>query len=408
MIQPGVGGRRSGSGRRRRRRVPLLLVVVCSFFLPQRSAADACYRVAFDAAPLWSSNLAWRSPGWVLADPGRGELHLYSATGADEGSRIRPGQGPFEFNAPEAVAAVDDGLLLHDGNSHWLWLDAHLEPQRQLDFGESPTRDGEVLGGLYRWAATADGRVFAYLHVYQKDSTWWTGLAEVVLADPPRYRRLVDLDPSSPAAVFHTLVLQTVAVAGGKAYFLQQEDPVTVLEAPGLRRLHDAIPEPLRKPPSLPELRAETVAPFFARLAHQRAAVGLYGHGDRLFLLERDPSGGSVRWTLHEIDPAADRIVRSRVLPTRADWIVPAPGPKSWAILEKGPVEGILQQEHRALTLVPTEWIEGVASPLSGGAPPECVDGRPPAAGRSRAVVATTPSPAAPSPTSPRHSGDPR
>jgi len=398
MIQPGVGGRRAGLARRHRRRVPLLLIVVCSQFVVSSSAApasDGCYRVAFQSAPVWSSSLTWRPQGWLLVDPGSGEIRLFSATGEDEGPRIRPGQGPFEFSRPGDLALIDDGLLLHDDDTHWLWLNEALEPKRQLDFDESPTKEGDVLGAPFGWAATAGGHVFAYLHVYQSDATWWTGLAEITLSDPPRYQRLIDLDRFAPAAVYHTLILQTVATIGDSGYFLQDEDPVILLEAPSLRRLTGAVPEALRHPPSLPPLRAETVGPFFAQMERQRRAVGIYSHDGRLFLLERDPTGGTVRWTLHEIDPVADRIVRSRVLPTEADWIVPAPGPETWAFLEKGPVKGILEQKHRGLLFVPTAWIEGDRSPLEGSAPPACIDGHPPAPAKPASRTAAAPSPPA-------------
>lgn len=304
----------------------------------------------------------------MLADPGRGEVLLYTPHGEEAGTFMRPGKGAYDFTTPGVPKRLDDGLLLSDGGSHWLWLDDDLKPFRQLDFADSPTADGEVIGPPFSWDVTRDGRLFGSLHVIEKDGEWWTGLAEVMLVDPPRLRRILEVDRFSGEAAFHRLRLDTVAIVGERGYFLQFGDEVTVLSSGPRRTLTNVVPERLRSPPTLPQVQVETVDAVFRALARAPLAAGIYSHAGELYLLEREPLDEGARWRLHAIDPEKDRIVRSVELPTRADWIKLAPGPEHWAILEMGPVRGLLEQDHDALTLLPSAWVEQDRSPLEAGA----------------------------------------
>lgn len=358
----------------------LLAVLVPLLALPVDSEPvkveepGGCLRVAFDAEPLWASSLAWRpGGGWLLPDPGSGKVFLYTALGEPDGNLTRPGQGAYDFSKPVAVAPVDGALLLRDGATHWLWLDAEsLEPVRQWEQSERPTPAGEFLDNPFSWDVTREGRVFASLHVYQADGTWWSGLGYYQLSTAPDFQRVREVDPSLPQARFHRLTLDTVATAGGKGYFLQFDDPVHILEVPGLRTLDAAVPEDLRHRPELPSTGPDQMGLLYRILESAPLAAGLFSHEDRLYLLERSPEEGGARWRMHQVDPDADRIVRTLDLPTRAHWIELAAGPEHWAILEKGPVRGVLDQEHHGLTLVPAAWLETSPSPLDPPARVEC------------------------------------
>lgn len=344
---------------------------------PAKAAeSDHCLRVQFDEGPLWAQSLAHRpGGGWLVPDPGSGRIFLYTPLGEPDGALSRPGQGSLDFSKPVGVAPVDGALLLRDGATHWLWLDAEtLEPVRQYEQRDHPTPAGEILDNPFSWDVTHDGRVYASLHVYQADGSWWTGLGHYQLSADPSFQRLRYVDPSLPEARFHRLTLDTVATVGGKGYFLQFDDPVHILEAPGKRTLTKAIPVGLRRRPDLPDTGPAQMRLLYRVLESAPLAAGLVAHGDRLFLLQRTPGEDGPRWQLHHVDTEADRVVRTLTLPTRAHWIELAAGPDHWAILEKGPVRGVLEQEHHGLTLVPASWFQALPSPLDPPGGVECDD----------------------------------
>ncbi|RMH25195.1 MAG: hypothetical protein D6692_11605, partial [Planctomycetota bacterium] len=96
--------------------------------------------------------------------------------------------------------------------------------------------------------------------------------------------------------------------------------------------------------------------------------AGLYGWKDYLYVLTREPrEDGGTRWSLHRIDPRADKLGRTVVLPTRSAHVVLAPGPRYWAVVEKGSVEADGGQTLDGLLLVPSSWIEKAPSPLVAG-----------------------------------------
>ncbi len=101
---------------------------------------------------------------------------------------------------------------------------------------------------------------------------------------------------------------------------------------------------------------------LYKALEHSTSAVALYGRGAYLYLLTRKASGQGPLWQLWQIDPQRDTIVRSMTLPTRANHLLLAPGPISWAVIEKGPVIQPGSQAIKSMLLLPSPWIEDPAS----------------------------------------------
>lgn len=74
-----------------------------------------------------------------------------------------------------------------------------------------------------------------------------------------------------------------------------------------------------------------------------------------------------MRWQLAAVDPDHPERSRRLTLPTASPWITLVPGPKVWALLEQGPVDGAMpsHQETTSVLLLPSAWFSAPASPLT-------------------------------------------
>jgi hypothetical protein len=120
-----------------------------------------------------------------------------------------------------------------------------------------------------------------------------------------------------------------------------------------------AFPEGFEAYPAL-QISADLrrVPALFETVERCHMAAGLYGWNGRLFVLARRPGAASDEtvWSLTRIDPQRDEVVGTLELPTAAAHLTVIPGPRHWAILEKGPVRGFGQQDISTLLLIPNAW----------------------------------------------------
>lgn len=333
-----------------------------------------------DPQPVWAFHGAWLDDArrMVLTDVGAGVLRQYDRDGGAVGTVARPGQGPLDFNRPSAIWSLRSGPLLKDG-SRFLWLDEGLAPVRSHDMDDVPVAPGGTVRVLFESAAAKE-RIFGIGEALLPDETWRSGFFSLPVEDSASYELVRELPLRDRQEFDHYLMGDShVAVLGGVGYFLAMDDRPFLLEArPGKepRRL-EAFPDGFEERPELPLHSGMTGAEVRYRAYElARLPVGLYGQGDRLYVLTREPNpeadGGGTRWTLTRIDPDADRVEGSVVLPTRAAHLTLIPGPERWAVLEKGRVERYGVQPIPSMLLVPTAWIEASdGSPLAAAVPRE-------------------------------------
>jgi hypothetical protein len=340
-----------------------------------RPPEPGCRRVPLDPRPVWAFHGRWSEDGesLVLADVGAGVLRLYDRDGRPARTVARPGPGALEFNRPSAIQPLPGGSLLSDG-TRFLWLDEELAPSRSYDLAAVPVAPGGTVRGLFEWAA-ADGRTYGIGDVLLPDGSWRSGFLSMPLEDPTAYRLVRELPLRAREEFDHYLMGDPhVATLGGRGYFLAMAAPPRILEvgdgaAP--RRL-ESFPDGFDRLPALPlhgGLKSAEIR--YRAYESARLPVGLFGRAGRLYVLTREPAAaggaGGTRWSVTRIDPRADRVEGTVVLPTPATHLTLIPGPKRWAVLEKGRVERYGEQPIPSLLLIPSEWIEGGASPLAPG-----------------------------------------
>jgi hypothetical protein len=95
---------------------------------------------------------------------------------------------------------------------------------------------------------------------------------------------------------------------------------------------------------------------MFAEIERSFMVSGIYGWEGRLYLLIRRPRRGveASTWSLTRIDPETGATSGRIDLPTTAPHVTLIPGPESWAVLEKGRVQGFGQQDIPSLLLIPS------------------------------------------------------
>lgn len=304
-----------------------------------------CPRVPLDEAPSWSWSGAWAHDGsrLVLADVADGNLKIYARDGALLNVIERPGTGPLDFNRPNSIVAVEGGYWLKDGASHFVFLDRTLTPREGVDPGAySPGVNG-IPRAFFDWTATSD-RLYALgdLLLSEEQRTWESGWLEMDLRNPRRARMFRPAPSETALHRLYRLGYPYAAADGENVFFLLLESggPSLLQVAPLVRRLR-AFPEgfgALPRPPS--SNGGRRTGRLYGFLEDAQYPTGLYAWRGLLYVLTRSPgAGGETHWRLHVVDPERDEVVGALTLPTRAPHLGIVPGPRFWALIEKGPVE---------------------------------------------------------------------
>ena len=342
------------------------VLVVLALFLAGASSAEApvtCRRVALDPAPTWSSSAAWSPDGRELALVDiLGARLLRYMDGQSSGIVVRPGRAELEFNDPVSLSTIPGGFLLTNFPGKLIWLNRSFQPVKAVDFLK--LKPGDRIHEKVESFGLEDPRLegnsllgFATLHL---DDKVWQGFIRASL-NPFALTDLIEqVDPKAREDRLFRLLRDESVPAGGGDYVLRWAQPTYILQIwPQKRRLR-AFPAGFEALPKLPEgVGGMAAGPtLYKALEHSTSAVGVYGQGAYLYLLTRKPTGQGNLWQLWQIDPQRDTVIRSMTLPTQASHVFLAPGPISWAIIEKGPGIQEGNQAIKSMLLIPSSWIE--------------------------------------------------
>jgi hypothetical protein len=338
-----------------------------------------CERIDLRPAPRWSLSGAWSEDGLelLLVDVFGPSIRRYASDGRYLGEAARPASGPLSYSHPTEIRPLTGGgFLLLNGPTQLLRLDRALVPNSLYDLhGWTVEWQGGkgTIGGLSHLAVLG-GKLVGLAPLLSD--------AGVVYAVVEPDLELGEPVPGTPWPAFGraeeryaSAVGPLMATAGEQAFLLTLwEDELVIRKVRPPGGTLSAFPPGFSAPPDFPESRgAESTAAVFASMEELRFPRGLFGRGEFLYVLTREPGKAGTVWRLHQIDPGADRLTRSMVLPTKANHLFLVPGPKHWALVEKGPVAGPGRQAIPSAVLVPSAWIEDPASQvLAGEEPPAC------------------------------------
>lgn len=336
----------------------------------------ACKRIALDPPPAWSNSAAWSPDGGDLAivDVFGGNLLRYSE-GKYFGSVARPGMRELKHLA--RLTAIPGGYLAESPEGTVTWLDRRFKTLKSVDFLEvkkSSHIEREITPFAFFDIALAGQSLLGVAIVHLNDQPWM-GWVRVALKPFELREMIEEIDHNAPEDRFFRLQGYDVVPAAAGHYVLRYAQPTFLLQLSPEKRRLKAFPPGFAELPKLPEGVGgmEGGVLLYKALEHSTVAVRLYGRGDFLYLLTRRPAAQGTLWQLWQIDPRRDAVIRPLTLPTTANHVFLAPGPKDWAVIEKGPVVDVGQQAIRSMLLIPSPWIEDPASKaLADGQPVSC------------------------------------
>jgi hypothetical protein len=288
----------------------------------------------------------------------------------------------FNGGGPSQIRATGKGDFVLELTNDWLvTLSSSLRVKNDKRFlvvtpfnEKSPGSTAPRIESLWGWTLAGDD-VMGYGDIsFDGRERWESGVFRFPMSTPGDFEIL----SSSPyngqdsSRIFFRLDMPFFAAledktdpgrGAWKGYVLLMKDRLGIYRsAKGQSDLEFvmALPKGLEASPALPEFRRREDLPSVMRAIEQSALpAGLWAWNRHLYLLSRAPVGTKTQWTLTKIDPETPRFVGSTVLPTQANHLTVVPGPRWWALVEKGPVLGFGAQSVDSAMLIPSDALRG-------------------------------------------------
>jgi hypothetical protein len=324
-------------------------------------------KLSLQERPLWTVTGTWSPDGGelLLVDSLRDEVLRYNAQGEFVGFLPWPKAARDDYR-PSFIHAHGDSYLFEYATNRIAELDSRFRKVRDLDLLPRAKSAGTEVLALFQWVPLDDA-LLAVADLRRPDGSMVSGVVRIPLADPGALQVLETVEDKDPRRQMFHLGLPTVAAAGDRGYFLLlQSRPLLTAFSSSQRSARsvpgaEAILEGFAGLPQLPaDRRVGNTSGLFSALEAARFASGLYATDDALFVALRQPgtAPGTTSWRLRRVEPASGRFADLE-LPTTAPHLSIIPGPRHWALVEKGPVLGPGHQVVLGLTLIPTEALTG-------------------------------------------------
>jgi hypothetical protein len=357
--------------------VPLLLVPVvllhlgAAFAAPDAQQVVRCPRVPFSQPPTWTRSGAWAGNRLILADSLANKILEYQIPGGRMVGTL-PKALVIDFNhaKPVQIQATGNGdFVLELSNDQLVTFSRSFRVKNKREvvsaFDEKAANPGTRIESLWGWTlAGSDLLGYGDISFYGR-KRWESGVFRFPLSNPQDFD-IVSSGERDSSRIFYRLDMPFLtSLEDGTGYALLMRDRLGIYRSekgkPGLEFV-TAPPKGFEASPNLPEFRRKEDLPSVMRAVEQSTMpAGLWGWEGHLYLLSRAPAPAGTRWTLTKIDPrpGAARFVGSVVLPTQANHLTVVPGPRWWALVEKGPVLGFGAQSIDGAVLIPSDALRG-------------------------------------------------
>lgn len=344
-------------------------------------------RMDFKSSPLWINSGIWNSSGrslLLLHTTVRDATILHVSLEDELVRRVQAFSSRTGIQLrPWRIQAEGSFYLLQsqEGNDGSLFLlDSNYSIVRRIRYKNQGRPEEGFIGTMNQWVPTGDGQIVAFGDVSSEPigpkareqenphNPWSTRVIRFSYDWPEKFSTIKKFDENTLSMEFARLGNPIIAAVGGTAYILLAEEKEGKPAVPGIYEVRSQV----RRMPVFPEgytevpivnydqSKPESVALFYRQLESKQVAVGLYGQGNFLYLLTRQPdvSRDGTTWILHRINPRNEQVLGSVVLETKAPHISLIPGEEEWAIVEKGRVEKVFEQQIEAILRVNASWIE--------------------------------------------------
>lgn len=317
-------------------------------------------RVRLAEPPLWSSSGAWVGEGQslLLVDVLRDQVRRYDKNGRFDGALDDHFAKSRGQKLPVLVQGAADGSVwieYEDGNL--FKLNSQLQPESVVKLTGAEGPQGSVIA-LFWWVPLGSSELLAFGQIDVGGEVWGAVL-QIPVEVPGNFKVLERVAIDSPAHRFFLTGQSFLASVEGKPYYMIMDEIPYLAKPDGGRlipvRLTKSGSQPLKRPELPQRVTMETTKVLFDRLEQASAPAGIYGWKDSLYVLMRRPGNRGTVWSLLKINPSNNQVIWNRTIDTSASHLVVIPGEKSWAFVEKGPVEGPGRQKVLSFLRVPAQ-----------------------------------------------------
>jgi hypothetical protein len=357
-----------GASRRWARRlagaaVCILAAVPVGAAEPSSSGLLAGEQVELQERPYWTVTGTWSPDGeeLLLVDALRGEILRYDSQGRYQGMVPWEDKSANRYR-PKAIFAHGGSYLLEYATGRFAELNTGFAKIREIEvLPRARNESGEVIA-IFQWVPVAD-HLLAFVDLKGTDGEPVSAIVRIPLEDPAAFAVIETMAVSDPRRQMFLLGLPWLSAGQDRGFYLVPQEHPTVASV-GAAEAVERRPVPssdsaLAGFTELPRLPADrgpkNAAKLFASLETARFASGLVAADGAVFVLLRQPGAAPPEssWLLRRIDPGSGA-VSDLPLATRAPHLTIVPGPRQWALVEKGQVQGPGDQRVLGLTLIAT------------------------------------------------------
>jgi hypothetical protein len=339
----------------------------------ERSAAqplvNSCPPVALEVHPGWSISGTWSTDEeLVIVDAKENRLLWFNTTGRVE--QHEPESLRLEFREagkdnfkPTTIASVGSTLWLQLTGSRMAKLDSSASRvETRFDLSGLRVSEEKKIGFVFRYSLMDTEDLLGFADLRTASGVWSSGFVRISLGDPLQARVLREVKLEDPDRLWYRLGFPYLASVDGTAFILDiggEEFRILKNESGTVGTVPlESFPKAIRKRPDLPDFfRPNSLVDVMAAVEALTMPVGLHGWEGSLYILWRRPGIEDQDWLLTKVDPEKDELIGTVILPSHAHHLLVVPGPRYWALVEKGVVEAWGTQKIESMRLVPSELI---------------------------------------------------
>ena len=321
--------------------------------------------------PAWVTTGAWSGTTSVLVVDAIRNLFLrYGTDGQllEVKEKFSTHTSPDQDTQPLRVRAAPSGFpVLQLGVGTLLWLDNNANPVREVELIGRRGAQG-ILRSIFDWTVVNDDMILAIGGILHPNGTWTTGLVQVPVGNSKKFEVIKEWPAYDPTDILYRMGQPYLASVDGKGYFLQIGERLSLYEVlmfakSSTLRLITNVPGSvmLSAREKLLSLQTPEESVALHRLVDRLdIPAGMYAADGFIFLLKHrtDIGTGDTSWWFEKIDPRQGHFLESVALPSSAHQLMVIPGASQWAIIEKGPVSGLGQQEISSIVFVPSSMFK--------------------------------------------------
>ena len=269
---------------------------------------------------------------------------------------------------PARIQTDGSSYLIEGGDGVLTILDKNYSFSKRFGFKNQGVLGKGFIGSMNQWVPVGNGSIISFGDISSKPDgkgEWFSALFRFSYDRPKDFKVIQSWDSRCRTKDLARLGTPILAKVGSSAYILLAEGESGIYEVGETLRRLNAFPSGYRAVPKTDyNGKTEDIPRVYRQLESLQGAVGLYGQGNFLYLLTRQPDidGEGTMWILHKIDPRTDQVLGDVTLESKSPHITLLPGSDEWAIFEKGRVEKAWEQRIDAILRVSAAWIEGSAS----------------------------------------------